>query len=160
MKLPKPPSKPYAPYKPTPPNEKVENKIIVGKLTSQEDTQYSIESFIKNFSDSFENVDLSKLKFSMEIDTEYGYYDDVSHNLTIHVYYIELIDNPIYDSLYKNYTQDLKTYNVKYKKYIELLKKWKTDQIKYLEELDKYNLELYESTVKNLKKKLKIKPKV
>jgi len=128
------PTKPYPPYKPRPPEKKIEQKVILGTQSSQEDSEFTIASMISYIQENFPNIDYNKVKISFEIDKEGGYYDDVYVHLNIHYSIMETTDNTHYDTLYKSYKKmlskyekDFEQYKIDLEKYIEDEKQYKAD---------------------------------
>lgn len=160
MKYPTRPSKPNAPYKPLPPEKKIEQKIKLGTESYQEDNQFTIASLIDNIKSAFPTADPNKVKFSFEIDTEYGYYDDVSTHLNIHYFTIEMIDDPNFDKLWAHYQKRLSTYKSDYKKYKQKLKTYKEAENKYKKEIELWQVERAKAIVaKHENKTKKVKGK-
>lgn len=155
MKYPKSPNKPYAPYKPQPPAKQIEQKNHIGSLSSQEDSEFSLQSFEELVKAQAPGVDPATVKFTWEIEKEYGYYDDVTISLTMKLYTVSMVDNPQYDRLYKYYEEQLVKYEKDYQKYKEDLKQYKLDEKKYKEELEQWTLEHAKATVKRLESKTK-----
>ncbi len=159
MKYPTPPTKPYAPYKPSEPPKEIEKQTKLGELTSQEDSSFTIQWFVDHINQNWPGIDPATVKFSMEINKHYGYYDDVSTSLDITFYTVSMIDNPIYSTLYKNYQVQLEKYHFDYKKYQDDLKRYKIDEITYKSDLETWTLENAKATVKRLEGKTKGKVK-
>ena len=155
MKYPKSPSKPYAPYKPQPPAKQIEQKNPIGSLSSQEDSEFSLQSFEELVKAQAPGIDPTTVKFTWEIEKEYGYYDDVTISLTMKLYTVAMVDNPQYDRLYKYYEEQLVKYEKDYKKYKEDLKQYKIDEVQYKKDLEQWTLEHAKATVKRLTKKVK-----
>jgi hypothetical protein len=153
MKYPKSPTKPYAPYKPQPPAKQIEQKTPIGNLSSQEDSEFSLQSFEELIKAQAPGVDPATVKFSWEIEKEYGYYDDVTISLSMKLYTVSMVDNPQYDRLFKYYEEQLVKYEQDYQKYKDDLKHYKLEEKKYKEDLEAYTLEHAKATVKRLTKK-------
>jgi hypothetical protein len=155
MKYPKSPSRPYAPYKPQPPAKQIEHKNPIGSLSSQEDSEFSLQSFEELIKAQAPGVDPSTVRFTWEIEKEYGYYDDVTISLNLKLYTASLIDNPNYKKLFSYYEEQLKKYETDYQKYKTDLKQYQIDEKKYKKELELYTLEHAKATVKRLESKTK-----
>jgi hypothetical protein len=155
MKYPKSPTKPYAPYKPQPPAKQIEKKISIGDLGSQEYCEHTLQSFkelvIKHAQDA--GVDYESVKFSWEIEKEYGYYDDVTLSLTMKFYTTSMVDAPNYAQLYKHYEEQMTRYKKDYQKYKDDLVKYEAAEKKYRIDLEAYTLEHAKATVKRLESK-------
>ncbi len=141
MKYPTIPTKPWAPYKPQPPAKQIEQQTKLGVLTSQEDGTFSIQWFVDYINENFPNVDPSTVKFSMEVNTHHGYYDEVSTSLDFTFFTVSMIDNPNYYNLYRYYEEQLAKYQIDYEKYKKDLVKFKEDEKKYKKDLDLWQVE-------------------
>jgi len=153
MKYPKIPTKPWAPYKPSPPPKQVEQRNKLGDLTSQEDGEFSVQWFADYINQTFPTVDPSTVKFSMEVNKTYGYYDEVSTSLDFHFYTVSMVDNPNYNKMLKYYEQQLEKYHQDYAKYKLDLKQYKIDEKKYKEELELWQVEHAKALIENHEKK-------
>lgn len=141
MKLPAMPTKPYAPYKPQPPAKQIEVKTSVGKLTSQEDSEFGLQSFEELIKAQAPGVDPTTIRFTWEIDKEPTYYDETIITLTLKLYTVATVDNPNYSQLYKNYQVQLEKYHFDYNVYQKKLKQYKIDDKKYKEEVELWQVE-------------------
>ena len=155
MKYPHSPSKPYTPYKPQPPETKIEQKKAIGTLSSQEDSEFTLQSFEELIKSQAPGVNPASIKFSWEIVQEYGYYDNVSTSLSLCVYTVSMIDNPNYEKLLEYYHQQITKYEKDYQKYRDDLKQYRKDEKKYKEDLEKYQIAHAKATIKRLISKTK-----
>lgn len=153
VRYPKIPVQPYAPYKPTPPAKEIEDKKTLGVLTSQEDGEFGIDWFKDYIIEKFPNEDPSNVKFSMEINKDYGYYDELSTSLTFTFYTVKLIPDPKYKKNFAHYEKNLEKYEKDYAKYKSDLKQYKIDKKKYKEELEMWQVEHAKSIISNYEKK-------
>lgn len=153
MKIPESPRRPYAPYKPNAPAKQVEEKTKLGDLISQEDGEFSIQWLTDYIRENFPTVDPHTIKFSMEINTTHGYYDQISTNLDFHFYTVGMIDNPNYDIMFKHYEQQLEKYHKDYEKYKADIKQYKIDEKKYKKDFEQWQLENAKAIIDKLEKK-------
>lgn len=153
MKYPKIPTKPWAPYKPNPPAQQIEQRNKLGDLTSQEDGEFSVQWFIDYISQTFPTVDPHTVKFSMEVNTHHGYYDEVSTSLDFHFYTVGMVDNPNYAKMQKYYEQQLEKYHKDYEKYKTDLAQYKIDEKKYKEDLERWQLDHAKALIEKHEKK-------
>lgn len=148
MKYPDMPRKPSAPYKPQPPAKEVEQQTKLGTLQSQEDCTHSLESIRQHIVETYPTVDPNSVRFTMEINTTHGYYDEVSTSLEMHFFTVATVDNPNYSKMFTYYEEQMKKYEKDYQKYRDDLKQYKIDEKTYKIELDKYLLEHAKQTIK------------
>lgn len=142
MKYPRLPMKPYAPFKPTPPAKQVEKKTTIGELTSQEDTEHSIESLAAHIQNVYPNVDHNKVRFSMEVVRDYGYYEnELSTSITIKFYTVDLIDDPDYDKMLSFYEERLAKYKKDYQDYKQNIIQYHIDEKQYKIDLENWQVE-------------------
>lgn len=157
MKHPKTPTKPWPPYKPSPPAKQVEERTKLGDLTRQEDGEFSVQWFHDYIGQTFPTVEPSTVKFSMEVNTEHGYYDEVSTHLDIHFYTVGMVDNPNYDRMFKYYEKQLAKYEKDYEKYKSDLEQYKLDEKQYKKDIELWRLEHAKSIIAKHEKKGKKK---
>lgn len=155
MKYPTMPHKPYAPYKPQPPTKQIEDKKLIGTLSSQEDSEFTLESLEEVIYAQAPDVKLSSVKISWEIKKEYGYYDDVSISLDMNIYSTSMIDNPRYDEFCATYLKDLDKYKKDYAKYKLKLVQYNINHKKYKKDIELWTLEHAKATIKKLQSKMK-----
>lgn len=155
MKIPDYPRKPYALYKPQPPAKEVEQQTKLGTLSSQEDCTHSLESIRQHIVETYPTVDPNSVRFTMEINTTHGYYDEVSTSLEMHFFMVALVDNPKYTQMYAYYEEQIKKYDKDYQKYRDDLKQYKIDEKNYKTEVEKYQLWHAKETLKRLEPKIK-----
>ena len=141
MKYPKIPTKPWAPYKPQPPAKEVEERRKLGVLTSQEDGVFSIQWFVDYIHENFPNEDPANVRFSMEVNTHHGYYDEVSTSLDFTFYTVSMVPNPNYAKMYAYYEQQLEKYTADYAKYKLDIEKYKADEKQYKKDVELFQLE-------------------
>lgn len=153
MKYPKIPTKPYAPWKPQPPAKQIEKKAPLGTLTSQEDSEFTIESLTQHIKEKFPAADVFKLKFHLEISREHGYYDEVYTHLNIHFSTVEMVDDPDYDRKYQNYKKALEKYGHDYHVYKEALKQYHIDEKQYKKDIEQWQLEQAKATISRIEGK-------
>lgn len=158
MKRPVAPQKPYPPYKPSAPTKRIIQARTLGKTEMDKYESYSFKSFHQMVMAAckdidFESVDQDKIRFSMEVENEPTYYDDVIVHLNLTVYVDEEIDNPHFDALQKNYEKNLKKYEAENDKYEAAMKQYKIDQAKYEEDYPLYMLEYHKAQAEILQKK-------
>lgn len=159
MKVPSHPTKPYAPYKPLPPLKEMEIKTNLGTLSSQEDCTYSLQSIRDHVTENYPNVDPETVRFTMEINTTHGYYDEVSTSLDIDFYTVAMGENPAYAKQYKYYEEQLKKYEAESAKYKLDSKQYKLDLKQYQKDIDAYQLWYSQETIKRLTQKKNEKSK-
>lgn len=155
MKYPSIPTKPWAPYKPQPPAKEIEQQRKLGVLTSQEDTTFSIQWFVDYIHENFPNEEPANVKFSMEVNKHYGYYDEVSTSLDITFFTVSMIPNPNYDKLYAHYEQMLVKYEEDYKKYKLDLEKYKVDEKQYKKDIELWQVKHAKATIARFEGKKK-----
>lgn len=141
MKYPKIPTKPWAPWKPQAPAKQIEKKTPLGTLTSQEDSEFTLESLAEHIKQNFPTADITKVKFHLEVSKEHGYYDEVYTHLNIHFFTIEIIDDPDYDRKFDNYKKALDKYHHDYHVYQQGMKQYKIDEKQYKKDAELWQLE-------------------
>lgn len=141
MKYPKIPTRPYAPYKPVEPPKQIEKRTSLGTLLSQEDHEFTLESLAEHIRTNLPSADPTKVKFSLEIAKDYGYYDEVYTHLNINCYNVEMVDDPDYDRKFSFYEKALEKYKHDYAVYTEAMKKYKIAEKQYKKDLELWQVE-------------------
>lgn len=165
MKRPVEPRKPYPPYKPIAPTKRIIQARQLGTIELDKYESYTFESFHQEVMSAckdsdIENIPQEKIEFSLEVENEPTYYDDVIVHLNMSVFVNEEIDNPNFDSFQSYYEKQLKKYEVENNKYKADMKQYKIDQAKFEEEMPKFLLEYHKQQVATLEKKEKTVKKV
>lgn len=151
MKRPNVPYKPYPPHKPNPPISDIEEQTNLGTLCSDEYDIHSIESIKQYIVENYPTVNPDSVRFTMEISTTTGYYDEVFTHLNIKFFTINIVKNPYYDELYSKYENNMKRYDEKYKKYEEDIKQYNIDYNLYKTDINKYRFEKAKQTIQEKK---------
>lgn len=157
MKRPVEPRKPYPPYKPTAPTKRIVQARTLGKTEVDRYGSYSFETFHQMMmaackDSDIESIEQEKIQFSIEVDNEHSYYDEVIPHVNMTIYVNEEIDNPHFDALKKHHEKNLKKYEAENDKYKADMKQYKIDLAKYEEEYPIYMLEFHKKQAAALEK--------
>jgi hypothetical protein len=165
MKRPVEPQKPWPPYKPTAPTKRIVQARVLGTVEIDKYGSYSFESFHQMMMTACEKSDIAsieqeKIKFSMTVDNEHSYYDEVIPHINMTIYVDEEIDNPHYESSKKQYDKQMKKYEADNEAFKKGLAKYKLDKAKYDEDNEAWLLEFHKTQAAMLEKKKSKKGKV
>jgi len=157
MKYPKHPTQPYPPSKPNePPKQYLANNII-GSLTIESHTTYSLQELTNKLQEATPpGKDLKELQIEFNGGSSYEYNDYTSNDISVRLISQTLRDMPRYKTDYRLYLKRVQKYELDFKEYEAKLEQFKKDLITYQKELDKYILETSRKEVKRLEKKLKV----
>ena len=152
MKAPKIPIKPYPPYKPRKPPEKITRNKISKTIEIDKWGSYTLDHFMELIGADQPDFDRENTRLDFSIEEEWGYYDDCTTSIHLHLYCQEEVDNPNLEEAKKAYAEAMKAYRLLYTKYKEKKKIYDVEWAAYKVESEKY---LQEQRAKIAARKLK-----
>lgn len=138
MKTPKLPVRPYPPYKPPAPPKRVTINKVSKTIEVEKWGSYTLNRFMELIGADQPDFDQENTRLDFTIEEEWGYYDDCTTSIHLHLYCTEEIDNPNLDEAKKSHVEAMKRYRPLYAEYKEKKKKYDSEMVIYKAEYEKY----------------------